>query len=220
MRVSGTGASRPSGARASRVTGKPRFFATPARWRAWLEAHHETERELIVGFHKKHTARASITWPESVDEALCFGWIDGVRRSLGPDACSIRFTPRKATSIWSAVNVARVHALIARGATAPAGLRAWQARTPERTGVYSFERHAVATLAPDEEARLRGSKRAVRFFDARPPWYRRAALHWVVSAKRPETRARRLDQLIADSAAGRTIPPLTRPVAARARKRA
>jgi uncharacterized protein YdeI (YjbR/CyaY-like superfamily) len=190
---------------------KPRFFATPALFRRWLAAHHETAAELVVGFHKKATGRPSLTWPESVDEALCFGWIDGVRRSLGDRAYTIRFTPRRARSIWSAVNVARVAALTMAGRMTPAGLRAFAARTPERTGVYSFERARAAVLAPREEALLRASPGAAAFFDARPPWYRRTAIHWVVSAKREDTRRRRLDRLIDDSAAGRTIPPLTRP---------
>lgn len=189
---------------------EPTYFATPDAFRAWLEANHAKETELLVGFYKTATGRPSITWPESVDEALCFGWIDGVRRSLGTDAYSIRFTPRRPTSIWSAVNVAKVAMLTKQGRMQPAGLRAFEARKAARTGVYSFERKEAAQLAPAEERALRGNRKAAAFFDAQPPWYRRAALHWVVSAKRDETRARRLQQLIADSAAGRTIPPLTR----------
>ena len=189
---------------------KPRFFATPARFRAWLRAHHSTQTELVVGFYKKGSGKPSITWPESVDEALCVGWIDGVRRSLGEEAYSIRFTPRKATSIWSAVNVARVAELERLGRMTPAGRRVFAARTAERTGVYSFERKTVAALAPKEAVKLRANARAATFFAAQPPWYRRAAIHWVISAKRDATRERRLDQLIADSAGGRTIRPLTR----------
>jgi len=189
---------------------KPKFFATPARFRAWLATHHAKETELLVGFYKKGTGKPSITWPQSVDEALCFGWIDGVRRSLGDEAYSIRFTPRKPTSIWSAVNVARVEELTKLKRMTPAGLRAFEARTPERTGVYSFERNAAAKLTPDEEKQLRAKANAAAFFDAQPPWYRRTAIHWVISAKREETRQRRLDQLIERSAAGQTIAPLTR----------
>lgn len=189
---------------------KPRFFVTPADFRRWLERNHGRERELLVGFFKKGSGKPSITWPESVDEAICFGWIDGVRHTIDESAYSIRFTPRKPTSIWSAVNVAKAEALTAAGRMAPAGAAAFAARTPERTGVYSFERAATAKLTADEERRFSAQQRARAFFDAQPPWYRRTAFHWVVSAKRPETRARRLDQLIADSAAGRTIPPLTR----------
>ncbi len=198
---------------------KPKFFTVPARFRAWLEAHHATETELLVGFYKRGTGKPSITWPESVDEALCYGWIDGVRHSLGDEAYSIRFTPRKSRSIWSAVNVARVAELTRLGRMTPSGLRAFEARTPERTGVYSFERNAAAVLTPREEKKLRANARAAAFFDAQPPWYRRATIHWVISAKRDETRQRRLDQLIRDSAAGRTIAPLIRPGEKRATSR-
>jgi len=201
-------------ARAVRSSSRPgvaTYFATPDAFRAWLEANHEKEIELLVGFHKTGTGRPSITWPQSVDEALCFGWIDGVRRSLGPEAYTIRFTPRKATSIWSAINVGKVDALTKQGKMRPAGLRAFAARTVARTAVYSFERKEAPRLEPAEEKALRSNAKAAAFFDAQAPWYRRTALHWVVSAKRDETRARRLQQLIADSAAGRTIPPLTRP---------
>ena len=189
---------------------KPTFFPTPAELRAWLEDHHTTHTELLVGFYKRGTGKPSITWPESVDEALCFGWIDGVRRRLSDEAYTIRFTPRKPTSIWSAINVARVAELEKTGKMTPAGRRAFASRTPERTGVYSFERKVAAKLTPDEEKKLRASSDAAAFFDAQPPWYRRTAIHWVVSPKRTETRQRRLDQLISDSAAGRTIAPLTR----------
>jgi uncharacterized protein YdeI (YjbR/CyaY-like superfamily) len=197
--------------RATAQTAAPTYFATPDEFRAWLEANHEKETEILVGFHKTGTGRPSITWPQSVDEALCFGWIDGVRRSLGAEAYTIRFTPRKPTSIWSAINVGKVAALTKQGKMRPAGLRAFAARTAARTGVYSFERKEAPRLAPAEEQALRSNAKAAAFFDAQPPWYRRTSLHWVVSAKRDETRARRLRQLITDSAAGRTIPPLTRP---------
>jgi uncharacterized protein YdeI (YjbR/CyaY-like superfamily) len=190
---------------------KPSFFATPAEFRSWLAAHHAAAKELLVGFYKTKSGKPSITWPQSVDEALCFGWIDGVRRSLGAEAYTIRFTPRKPTSIWSANNVARVAELEQLGKMAAAGRRAFALRTPERTGVYSFERKELARLEPEQDARLRANARAAAFFDAQAPWYRRTATHWVISAKRPETRERRLAQLIADSAAGRTIGPLTRP---------
>jgi len=188
----------------------PLFFTTPAEFRAWLEARHATETELLVGFHKRDTDRPSITWSESVDEALCFGWIDGVRRSLGEESYTVRFTPRKPTSVWSAVNVARVAELEKKGRMTPAGRRAFVARTPERTGVYSFERETPARLAAPEESRLHANAAAAAWFEAQPPWYRRAATHWVVSAKRPATRERRLAELIADSEQGRTVPPLTR----------
>jgi uncharacterized protein YdeI (YjbR/CyaY-like superfamily) len=151
-----------------------------------------------------------MTWPESVDEALCFGWIDGVRRSLGAEAYTIRFTPRRPTGIWSANNVARVAALEEQGKMTAAGRGAFAARSPARTGVYSFERSAPAALEAEEEKTLRANRKAAAFFEAQPPWYRRSALHWVVTAKRPETRARRLATLVADSAGGRTLKHLTR----------
>ena len=190
---------------------KARFFPTPQHFRDWLEAHHADRKELLVGFHKKGSGRASITWPESVDEALCFGWIDGVRRSLGETSYTIRFTPRKPTSTWSAVNVARVAVLTKARRMRPAGQRAFAARRPERTGIYAFERTEAARLSPEHEKRLRANRQAAAFFDAQPPWYRRTAAHWVVSAKRPETREKRLAQLLASSAQGRWIPPLARP---------
>ena len=189
---------------------KPRFFPTPEDFRAWLEAHHQSERELLVGFHKKGSGKPSITWAESVDEALCFGWIDGIRRSLGAIAYTIRFTPRRPTSIWSAINVARVAELTKRRRMHEAGLRAFAARRPERTGIYSFERKDLAKLSKEQEKTLRANRKAAAFFDSQPPGYRRTAIHWVVSAKRPETRARRLSQLIADSATGKRIAPLRR----------
>jgi len=196
---------------ASRVPARPRFFATPAAFRAWLEKHHATESELLVGFHKRATGTPSITWPESVDEALCFGWIDGKRQSLGATSYTIRFTPRKPTSIWSAINVAKVEALTKAGKMHAAGLAAYAKRTAERTGVYSFERSEAAVLPPAQAKRLAANAKASVFFEAQPPWYRRAAIHWVISAKQEATRERRFAQLLGDSAAGRTIPPLTRP---------
>ena len=186
----------------------PKFFATPAQFRAWLEKNHAKAAELVVGFHKRGTKKPSITWPESVDEALCFGWIDGVRRSLGDEAYTIRFTPRKKTSIWSAVNVARVGALKKAGKMHASGLEAFSHRTEARTGVYSFERDAAAKLGPAEEKKLRANAKAAKWFDAQAPWYQRAVLHWVTSAKREETREKRLAILIADCAAGQRIRPM------------
>lgn len=188
---------------------KPIFFDGPLAFRAWLEAHHQGETELVVGFHKRATGKPSLTWPEAVDEALSFGWIDGVRRSLGDEAYTIRFTPRKPTSIWSAVNVARIEVLRAEGRLRPAGLAAFERRSEKRTAVYSFEQKTEARLGPDEEKQLRAKKKAAAYFDAQAPWYRRSATHWVVSAKKPETRARRLAQLIEASVAARPIGPLS-----------
>jgi uncharacterized protein YdeI (YjbR/CyaY-like superfamily) len=189
---------------------EPRFFATPDEFRSWLEEHHASETELVVGFHKKSAGRPTMTWTESVREALCFGWIDGIRRSLGGESYTIRFTPRKPRSIWSKRNLAHVEELIHDGRMMPAGLAAYEARTPDRTGVYSFENRHSARLEPEHERRFRAAPAAWDFFNAQPPSYRQTATHWVVSAKRPETRSRRLDTLIADSAAGRRIALLTR----------
>jgi len=189
---------------------EPVFFAAPSEFRAWLEEHHERAGELLVGFHKKATGRPSMTWPESVDEALCFGWIDGVRRSLGPEAYTIRFTPRKARSTWSSVNIARAQELIAEGRMRPAGLRAFEARTDDRSAIYSYEQRQDPKLAPAEERELRADERAWEFFRAQPPSYRRPAIWWVVSAKRDETRRKRLRTLIEDSANGVRIRHLRR----------
>ena len=190
---------------------KPVFFATPGEFGAWLEEHHETESELWVGFYKKGSGKPSITWPEAVEQALRFGWIDGVRRSLDDESYTNRFTPRKPTSNWSRINVAKVEELKQRGLMTPAGLRAYEARKPERTGVYSSERREPAVLPPEFEERLRANAAAADWFESRPPGYRKTAVHWVISAKREETRMRRLQQLIECSAEGRTVPPLTRP---------
>jgi uncharacterized protein YdeI (YjbR/CyaY-like superfamily) len=190
---------------------EPTFFATPEDFRAWLDAHHETENELLVGFHKKGSGRPSITWPESVDQALCFGWIDGVRRSLGDDSYSIRFTPRKQRSNWSAVNVRRVGELTALGLMRPAGLAAFERRSDDRTAIYSYEQRKTAKLDAAQERRFKANAGAWKWFQAQPAGYRRTATYWVISAKRPQTRERRLEQLIEDSAAGRTIRLLTPP---------
>jgi uncharacterized protein YdeI (YjbR/CyaY-like superfamily) len=190
----------------------PVFFETAAELRAWLERHHADRDELWVGLYKKASGKPSVTWPEVVDEALCFGWIDGVRRSFGPDSYVNRITPRRPRSNWSAINIKRVGELIEDGRMTPAGLAAFEARTDDRSAIYSYEQRRDATLDADQEERFRSVPEAWAWFQARPPSYRRAAVHWVVSAKRPETRARRLQALIDDSAAGRAIKPLTRPV--------
>jgi uncharacterized protein YdeI (YjbR/CyaY-like superfamily) len=190
----------------STVNTKPKFFASPAAFRAWLAKHHATAREIVVGFHKRKTKRPSLTWSESVDEALCFGWIDGVRRGVGDDAYTIRFTPRKPTSNWSAINVRKIGELEKQERMTDAGRRAFAARKHEKTAIYSYER-AAAKFSPAETRAVA----AAPFFAAQPPWYQRAATHWVTSAKRPETRDRRFAQLLADSRAKRWIKPLRRP---------
>jgi uncharacterized protein YdeI (YjbR/CyaY-like superfamily) len=193
---------------ADAVSDEPEFFDSPEAFRSWLEANHATAAEKLVGFYKKAAGRPTLTWSQSVDEALCFGWIDGRARSLGPDAWCIRFTPRRPGSIWSAVNVRKVAALTEQGRMRPAGLAAFARRAPERTAVYSHEQDEPPALAAEQEARLRADPAAAAFWDAQPPGYRRAAAWWVISAKRPETREQRLGTLIADSAAGRRVKPL------------
>lgn len=188
---------------------EPIFFATPAEWREWLAQNHDREKEVLVGFYKKASGKPSMTWPESVDAALCFGWIDGVRRSIEESSYSIRFTPRKPRSFWSNVNIRRVEELTALRLMHPAGLKAFEARTGERSGVYSFEQKEVR-LDAHQQREFKAEKAAWKFFESQAPWYRRTATWWVNSAKREETKAKRLATLIADSAAGRTIKPLTR----------
>ena len=189
----------------------PRFFATPEDWRRWLEKHHASRPELWVGFYKKGSGRPSITWPESVDEALCFGWIDGIRKTIDADSYVIRFTPRKARSNWSLVNTRRVGQLISDKRMHPSGMRAFEKRDPKKSGVYSFEQRENATLTAGNEKEFKRNRAAWSFFQSQPPGYRKIATFWVVSAKREETRARRLAALIEDSAAGRRVGPLRRP---------
>ena len=184
----------------------PRFFPTAADFRAWLHANHDRMTELVVGFHRKGSGKPSITWPESVDEALCYGWIDGVRRSLDEHSYTIRFTPRKASSNWSKVNSAKAEALLAAGKMMPAGVAAWQRRDPVRSGIYSFERQEPAAFDATMERRFKANRAAWRFFGAQPAGYRRLATHYVVSAKRPETREKRLGTLIECSARGERLP--------------
>ena len=175
---------------------KPRFFATPAAFRTWLVKHHKTEPELLVGFYKKDSGKPSITWPESVDEALCVGWIDGVRRSLGDEAYTIRFTPRRATSIWSAINIGRVAVMIEQGRMLPAGLAAFEKRTAKKSVVYSYEQKDLTALDARYEKSFRANKAAWAFFSSQANWYRRNLIRWVMTAKAEETRLRRLAQLI------------------------
>src|SRR5215212_10203172 len=194
---------------------EPVYFESPAAFRSWLEVHHETATELWVGFYKKGTGRPSMTWSESVDQALCFGWIDGIRRGVDAERYVMRFTPRKARSTWSKVNIAKVAELTAQGLMWPAGLRAFAQRDEANSGIYSFEQ-ASRELPPEYAARFQEDAAAWVFFEAQPAGYRRTAIHWVVSAKREETRRKRLATLIEDSARGRRLAQLTRPGTARA----
>jgi uncharacterized protein YdeI (YjbR/CyaY-like superfamily) len=180
------------------------FFPTEGDFRRWLQANHETAPELLVGFWKKSSGKPSIDWPQARDQALCFGWIDGVRKSLGEEAYTIRFTPRRKGSIWSKVNLDRFEALKSAGLMTPAGERALKESTGPK-GVYSYEKPLTA-LAPEEEAQFRRNKAAWADWEKRPPGYRTVVLHWVTSAKRPETRAKRLATLINCCAQGEKIP--------------
>jgi uncharacterized protein YdeI (YjbR/CyaY-like superfamily) len=189
---------------------KAKFFATPADFRAWLEKHHQSKQELWVGFYKKDSGKPSLTWPESVDAALCHGWIDGVRHSIDAISYRIRFTPRKPTSTWSAINVKRITEMTKLGLMHPAGIKAFEARKDDKTGIYAYEQRKAAQLGPVYEKQFRANKNAWAFFQSQPPWYQRVATYRVISAKQEETRQRRLAQLIKDSAAGRTIKELTR----------
>ena len=183
---------------------KHTFFATEADFRRWLAANHATAPELLVGFWKKSSGKPSIDWPQARDQALCFGWIDGIRKSLGDDAYTIRFTPRRKGSIWSKVNVERFEALKAAGLMTAAGEAAYE-RDKHRSGVYSYEK-PLASLTRQEEALFRKNKSAWADWEARPAGYRRSALGWITGAKRAETRAKRLAELIGVSAEGRRLP--------------
>ena len=189
---------------------KPIYFATPAKWRTWLRKNHRTTTEVWVGYYKRGTGEPSMSWPESVDEALCFGWIDGVRHRIDDRRYTNRFTPRTSTSTWSVVNVKRAKELIAAGRMTAAGRKAFEARRDDRTAIYSYEQRKSAAFAADQVKQFRRKAKAWAFFQKQAPSYRRAAAHWVISAKREETRAKRLATLIADSAASRHVGPLRR----------
>jgi uncharacterized protein YdeI (YjbR/CyaY-like superfamily) len=182
---------------------KPKFFARPAAFRAWLAKKHLTADELLVGFHKKDSGKASITWPESVDQALCFGWIDGVRRNLDETSYTIRFTPRRARSVWSSVNIKRMAYLLEQGLVSPAGAAAFGRRSDDRSSIYAYEQRRNPVLPPAFEKKFRANRKAWTFFTAQPPGYQRQMTFRVVSAKREETRVKRLDELIQISAEGR-----------------
>ncbi len=173
----------------------PRFFKTPAAFRKWLAANHAKSKELWVGFYRKDSGTPSITWPESVDEALCFGWIDGVRKRLDDESYVIRFSPRKPNSIWSAVNIRNVERLIKEDRMKPAGMRAYEARKEFRSGIYSYEQRGPELVEPYAST-LKRNKAAWKFFSAQPAGYRKMMNWWVVSAKREDTRLERLAKLI------------------------
>jgi uncharacterized protein YdeI (YjbR/CyaY-like superfamily) len=192
------------------VPPEPTFFPTPAVFRAWLEAHHDKFHELLVGFYKKSSGKPSITWPESVDAALCFGWIDGVRKSIDETSYTIRFTPRRPTSTWSAVNIKRVQQLKKMSLMHPAGLKAFAARSARRSGIYAYEQHKTARFTREQAKQFRTNKAAWEFFRSQARWYQRVTTWWIVSAKREETRVKRLSVLIGHSQNQRTLPQLMR----------
>jgi uncharacterized protein YdeI (YjbR/CyaY-like superfamily) len=193
----------------------PRFFATPAAFRRWLVVHHAKKAELWVGFHKRATGRPSLTWPESVDEALCVGWIDAVRKRIDDESYMIRFTPRRAASTWSAVNIKRMAVLVEEGRVLPAGLAAFARRAEKKSGTYSYEQRENLELDAAQERQFRAHRAAWKYFQSEAPWYRRTTTYWVVGAKKEETRRRRLAVLIDNCAMGKRIPALAKFAATR-----
>ncbi len=184
------------------------FFPTPAAFRTWLQRNHAKSEALWVGYYKVGSGRPSLTWPESVDEALCYGWIDGIRKRIDEVSYTIRFTPRRPGSVWSSVNIQRAQALIESGRMRPAGLKAYQARKVNRSGIYSYEQRSVELAEPYNRL-LKENEAAWRFFQAQPASYRKAVNWWVVSAKKEETRRKRLEKLLAYSARGQRLPEYT-----------
>jgi uncharacterized protein YdeI (YjbR/CyaY-like superfamily) len=185
----------------------PTFFKTPAALRRWFQAHHATRAELWIGFYKKDSGRGGVVYRQALDEALCVGWIDGMVRRVDELSYMQRFTPRRPRSTWSAVNVAKITALIAEGRVQPAGLAAFERRTPDRPAVYSYEQRRAAALSPAERRAVKADPAAWRFFEAQPPHYKRSIALWIQDAKKEETRERRLAVLIDCSARGRLVPP-------------
>lgn len=181
---------------------KPAFFRTPAEFRTWLKKHHKTAVELTVGFYRKDSGKPSITWSEAVDEALCFGWIDGIRKKVSDEAYSNRFTPRRARSSWSAINIAKVAELTKAGRMQPAGMAAFELRSEARSRIYTYEQEGQGAFEPALEKRFKRSKSGWRFFCAQPPYYRKLMTRFVGSARQEATRLRRLDKLIAACESG------------------
>ena len=182
-----------------------RYFKTPAEFRAWLAKNHATATELGVVLHRKASGKATMTWSEAVDQALCFGWIDSIARRVNEASRVQRFTPRKPRSNWSAVNIKKVMELTAQGLMTPAGLAAFARREEARSAVYSYENRHLAALDADREAKFKAHAGAWKFFGKQPPSYRQTAIYWVMNAKRDETRSKRLDKLIELSAEGRRL---------------
>lgn len=183
----------------------PKFFPSAQAFRGWLEANAGRAEELWVGYHKVATGKPSMSWSESVDEALCFGWIDGVRKRIDEASYQIRFTPRRSASIWSAINIAKVEKLQAEGRMTPAGLAAFESRTEAKSVVYSYEQQSPAELSTLELREFKRNKSAWHFFESSPPSHKKVVLHWVCSARKPETRQRRFGKLLEACAAGQRL---------------
>ena len=177
---------------------EPKFFSTQDDFRKWLEENHQKESELLVGFYKVGTKKSSMTWSESVDQALCFGWIDGIRKSIDKESYQIRFTPRKSTSIWSAVNIKKIEELTEKELMFPAGIEAFEKRKEDKSKIYSHENNPKEF--PEEFLKLfKANKKAWQYFEKLAPSYKKTSIHWVINAKQEVTQLKRLQQLIADS---------------------
>src|SRR5260370_12340534 len=187
---------------------KPTFFPTPADFSAWFEVHHDKFQELFVGFHKKSSGKPSITWPESVQVALGFGWIDGVRKSIDETSYMIRFPPRKPTSTWSAINTKFARELTKKRLMHPAGIKAFAARSARKSAIYSYEQRQSAQFTRQQAKQFRANKPAWEFFRSQPPWYQRVTTYWVISAKKEETRLRLLSLLLENSQNRRSMRQL------------
>ena len=183
---------------------QPTFFPTQSAFRKWLEKHSHKETELLVGYYRVDSGKPSMTWSESVDQALCFGWIDGIRRSIDAESYSIRFTPRKPKSIWSAINIKKVEDLTEKGLMKPAGIAAFNLREEHRSRIYSFEKEETP-FSPAFEKRLKANKKALAYFESTAKSYQKVCRHWVMSAKQEATREKRMNELISDSEAGMKI---------------
>jgi uncharacterized protein YdeI (YjbR/CyaY-like superfamily) len=183
---------------------KPKFFRTPADFGTWLEKNHATTTELWVGFYTKDSGKPSITWPESVDQALCFGWIDGIRKRVDEISYRIRFTPRRRGSIWSAINIKRAKELVRQKQMRPTGLKAFAARIENKSGIYSYEQRSTELSQPYADL-LKKNKAAWTFFEKQPPSYRKMIGWWIISPKKEETRMARLAKLISESAKGKRV---------------
>lgn len=187
---------------------QPTFFASQSDFRKWLEGNHNKKTELFVGFYKVNSGKPSMTWSQAVDQAICFGWIDGVRKSIDQDVYFIRFTPRKPTSIWSSVNIKKVEELSNQGLMQPAGLASFAFRKEHKSRIYAYEKEAIILSAGFEE-KFKENKKAWAFFQSLPPSYHKSAINWVMTGKQEATRVKRLEELIKDSEAGRKIKRLS-----------